>query len=125
MITGTAIGRISRAGKVISPAGKSPFLATTICSRKEWGGKTYDTYVEVLVYGKHIESLAPKLVMNALAAATGELSKSEDGKYTNLKLMGQIEVLSAPTTAPAATTSSKPAQKPSPAEEDPDSDVPF
>lgn len=124
MITGTALGRISRAAKIVSLQGKSPFLATTICSRKVWGDKTFETYIDIMMYGKQIDELAPKLTVNTLAAASGEIStsKSDDGKYTNLKLIGQIQVMDPAPACDPKPAPSRAAQKPPP---DDSEDVPF
>jgi single-stranded DNA-binding protein len=131
MITGTAIGRIGRAGKIVNPGnGKKPFLATTIISTRHFNGNSFDTYCDVLVYGKDIDQLVHQATEGALACASGEVSATHytkgDKTYSNPKIVGQLEILSggAPKAAPAAE---RPARTTKPATTSPidDEDVPF
>jgi single-stranded DNA-binding protein len=133
MISGIVIGRIARAGKIVNPGnGKKPFLATTVVSTRHYNGNSFDTYCDVLVYGKDIDQLVHQATEGALACASGELSANgyaKEGKnYANPKIVGQLEILSggAPKAAPAvgerpARTTTKPATT-SPID---DEDVPF
>jgi len=129
MITGTAVGRLSRTPRIVATEGRSRFLSLTIVSSKEWGGKKYEQFCDINIYGKAVNEMA-NLTEGTLLVASGEISirKSKDGKYTNLQLMGQVQVIDAP--APSTSTRSTPSTqsttKPKPAEDPGEDDgVPF
>jgi len=131
MITATAVGRISREGKIVQPEGKTAFCACSIVSEKTWGGKTYSNYVDVITYGRDIHNLAPQLTKDTLVVISGECSAglSQDKKYANIKIMGTPQILSAGAPRPAAqTTPSTRSTSSTPKTADPppdDDEVPF
>lgn len=130
MITGTVIGRIARAAKIVRPeGGKKPFLATTIVSTRHYNGNSFDTYCEVLVYGQSIDQLVSQATDGALACASGEISATgyqKEGKtYANPKIVGQLEILSAGAPKAATAPPERTSQRPPPKTTDVDDDVPF
>lgn len=130
MITATAVGRVERPGKIVSPEGKTAFCACTIVSEKTWGGKTYSNYVDIITYGRDIHTLAPQLTKGTLVCVSGECSavKSKDGQYVNVKIMGTPQILSAGAPSrPSAPSSSTQSTRytPSTPEPEEDDEVPF
>ena len=125
-VKGSVTGRISRAGKLVRPEGKKPFAACSIKDSKTFNGKTFDNYIDCLVY-RDCEEIVGAMVEGSIASMEGDVQpnmyEGKDGKSRAcLKIVGQMTIFNEGEAQPEQQTSTQSQTSQASPQDD---DVPF